>query len=201
MLAIAQQVIHQQFFGERLQRLGQLSEKHSEVFQDLLPRQRLAWRFGADSGAIDQIQTIALAEQVVQVQVFLPQAFAVHLADRAQGFRQHRRLLIGQHRQVIDLLPGITEAGGVFQKLEQQPTALAVLEPISQQQRCGQALRRQQAHAIQLPLKMPRRFGADQQFGQHRTTTPDTGPDISLSGQHAQQTQQLQIRRPGSIGQ
>ncbi|MNG28927.1 hypothetical protein D3C84_1142700 [compost metagenome] len=89
MLAVAQQVVHQQFFGERLQRLGQLGEKHPEIFQDLLPRERLAWRFAADTGAIDQIQSIALAQQVVQVQVFLPQTFAMHLTDRAQGLRQN----------------------------------------------------------------------------------------------------------------
>ena len=39
--------------------------------------------------------------------------------------------------QVPNLLPGITQAFGTIQKLEQQPAALTVLQAISQQQRRG----------------------------------------------------------------
>ena len=135
------------------------------------------------------------------MQVFLPQPLAMHLADRAQRFGQHGCLLIGQHRQVFDLFPGIPQAFGALKEIEQQPAALAFLQAIGQQQWRGQALIGEQAHAVQLTLKMPRGFAADQQFGQHRTAAPDTGTDITLPRQNPQQAQQLQIGGPGGIGQ
>ncbi|MNL24392.1 hypothetical protein D3C87_1458230 [compost metagenome] len=102
---------------------------------------------------------------------------------------------------MFNLLPRIAEAFSAFQKLEQQPATLAVLEAIGQQQRCGQALSSEQAHAVQLTLKMPRSLAAHQQFCQHRPATPDTRTDVTLPRQHPQQAEQLQIGRPGSIGQ
>jgi hypothetical protein len=48
---------------------------------------------------------------------------------------------------------------------------------------------------------MPRSFAADQQLGQHRPTAPDTCANVTLPGQNPQQTQQLQIRRAGSVRQ
>jgi len=48
---------------------------------------------------------------------------------------------------------------------------------------------------------MPRRFTANQQFGQHRPAAPDAGAHITLPWQHPQQAQQLQLRRPRGIGQ
>ncbi|MNG01181.1 hypothetical protein D3C84_841480 [compost metagenome] len=135
------------------------------------------------------------------MQVFLPQPFAVHLADRAQRLGQHRPLPIREHRQVLDLFPGIPQALGTFKEIEQQPAALAVLQAVGQQLRRGQTLSGEQAHTVQLTLEMPGRLGADQQLGQHRTATPDTGADITLARQHPQQAQQLQLGRAGGIGQ
>ena len=79
--AIAQQVVHQQLFNKWLKADGQLGEKHPEVFQHLLSRQRFTRLFDTNARAVDQVQLAALAQQVVQVQVFLPQALEVHLAD------------------------------------------------------------------------------------------------------------------------
>ena len=116
--AIAQQVVHQQFFGERFEIFRQLGEKHPEVFQHAVTRQWLASLFDANAGAINQVQLAVLAQQVVQVQVFLPQALGVHLRNRAQRFGEHRGLLIGQRRQVFDSLPGIGQAFGALDEFE-----------------------------------------------------------------------------------
>ncbi|MNV92413.1 hypothetical protein D3C71_1870110 [compost metagenome] len=98
MLAVGQQVMHQQLFDERLQALGQLGEQHAEVFQHTGARQLLAGRLGLDAGTVDQVQLAAVAQQVVQVQVFLPQAFAVHLRHGSEGLAEHHVLLVSQHR-------------------------------------------------------------------------------------------------------
>ncbi|MNE63382.1 hypothetical protein D3C80_1587280 [compost metagenome] len=100
-------------------------------------------------------------------------------------------MLIGQHRQVFHLLPGITEALGTFKELKQQPATLAVFQAVSQQQRRGQALGGEQSHTVQLALEMSRRLAAHQQLGQHRSAAPYTRTDITLSGQNPQQGQQL----------
>ncbi|MNL27410.1 hypothetical protein D3C87_1490010 [compost metagenome] len=189
MLAVAQQVIHQQLFGEGLQRLGQLGKKHPEVFQHFLARQRFASRLDTDARAIDQIQPAALAQQIVQMQVFLPQAFAVQLTNRAQCIGQDRRLLIRQQGQLLDLLPGLPQALGAFKVIKQQPAALAFFQAVGQQLRRGQALGGEQTHAIQFTLKMPCSLATNQQFGQYRPTAPDSGADITLPGQDPQQAQ------------
>ena len=102
---------------------------------------------------------------------------------------------------MLDLFPGIPQALGAFEEIEQQPAALAFLQAIGQQLRRGQALIGEQAHAVQFTLKMPRRLAADQQLGQHRTAAPDAGADITLPRQHPQQAQQLQLGGAGGIGQ
>ncbi|MNL00653.1 hypothetical protein D3C87_1210920 [compost metagenome] len=201
MLAVAQQVIHQQLFNEGFNRLRQLGEEHPEVFQDLLPGQRLARCLAADTCAIDQVQATALAQQIVQVQVFLPQALAMHLTDRTQRLGQHRALPIGQYGLLFNLLPGVAQAFGMLKEIKQQPATLAILQTISQQLRRGQPLSREQAHAVQLTLKMPCGLAANEQFGQHRPATPDAGTDITLPRQHPQQAQQLQLGGAGGVGQ
>jgi len=135
------------------------------------------------------------------VQVFLPQALGMHAGDRVQRFGEHSGLLIGQRRQAFDRLPGIGQAFGAVDKLKQQPAALAFLQTVGQQQRRGQALFGQQAHAVELTLKMPRRLAAHQQLGQHRATAPDTGAHIALARQHAQQAEQLQLTRACGVRQ
>ncbi|MOA41464.1 hypothetical protein D3C78_1634260 [compost metagenome] len=111
----------------------------------------------------------------------------MQLRDGTQGFGQYRRLVIGQQWQVLDLLPGVPQALGVFQQLEQQPAAFAFLQAIGQQQRRRQPLLRQQANALQLSLEMPGRLAAHQQLGQHRPATPDAGTDVALPWQYSQQ--------------
>ncbi|MNZ56149.1 hypothetical protein D3C78_740890 [compost metagenome] len=142
-----------------------------------------------------------MAQQVVQVQVVLPQALGVHLRHRRQGFAEHQVLFIGQRRQGFDFSPGIGQAHGVFEKLEQQPTALAFAQTIGQQQRRGQALGGQQPRTLQLTLKMPGSTAADQQFGQYRLAAPDPGANITLARQHPQQAEQLQLGTAGGVGQ
>jgi len=53
----------------------------------------------------------------------------MHLRNRTQRFGEHRLLLVSQRRQGFDGMPGIGQAVGAFQKLEQQPTALTFLQP------------------------------------------------------------------------
>ncbi|MNN46701.1 hypothetical protein D3C81_1610930 [compost metagenome] len=119
MLGVGQQIMHQQFFDERLQALGQLREENTKVLQHLRARQRFAEGFGFDPSTIDQVQLAAMAQQVVQVQVFLPQAFGMHLPDCRQRFSEHQLLLIGQRRQGFDCGPGIGQALRVFEEFEQ----------------------------------------------------------------------------------
>ena len=119
MFAVAQQIVHQQLFGKRFKAFGQLGEKHTEVFQHFGPGQWFACLFDADPCTIDQVQRAVVAQQVVQVQVLLPQAFEVHLADGRQRLSQHRLLLVCQHRQVLHRTPGFAEALRAVQKLKQ----------------------------------------------------------------------------------
>ena len=198
-LAIAEQIMHQQFFDKRLKVFRQLGEEHAQVFQHFLSGQRLACLFDANTRTVDQIQLAVLTQQVVQVQVFLPEPLEVHLPDRAQRLCQYVLLLICQDRQTLHRFPGHIQALGVFQKLEQQPAALAFLQTVGQQQGRGQPLLGQQTHAIELALKIARSFRAHHQLGQHRTPAPDTGADIALARQHAQQCQQLQPGGPGGV--
>ncbi|MNZ41717.1 hypothetical protein D3C78_592730 [compost metagenome] len=193
--------MHQQLFDEWLQALGQLSEEHPEVFQHTRARQLLARRFGLDAGAIDQVQLAAVAQQVVQVQIFLPEALGVHLRHCGQGFAQHQVLFVGQHRQVRHLVPGIGQAFGAVEELEQQPATLTFLEPVGKQLWRCQALFGQQLHTLQLTLKMARSIAAYQQLGQHRRTSPYTGTDIALARQYAQQAEQLQFGVASGVGQ
>ena len=181
--------MHQQFFDKRLQAFRQLGEEHAEIFQYFLSRQRLARLFDANPRTVDQIQFAVVTQQVVQVQVLLPEPLEVHLPDRTQGLCQNSLLLIGQYRQSLHGFPGHIEALGVFQKFEQQPAALAFLQTVGQQQRGGQALIGQQTHAIEFTLKIARGFRADHQLGQYRTPAPDTGADIALARQYTQQGQ------------
>ena len=125
----------------------------------------------------------------------------MHLGNRAQRFGEHGGLFVRQWRQVFDGEPSVGQALGPLDKFKQQPTALAVLQAIGQQQRCGQALLSQQAYTCKLTLKMPRRLAAHQQLGQHRATPPHGGAHIALPWQHPQQAQQLQLPRAGGIRQ
>ena len=193
--------MHQQLFDKRLQALGQLGKEHTEVFQHLLPRQRFTRLFDANARTVDQVQFGALTQQVVQVQIFLPQALEMHLANGCQRLAQYRHLLVRQYRQRRHRSPGIAQAVGTFKKLEQQPAALAFLQAIGQQLRGGQPLLCQQAHTIQLTLKVTRRLAAHHQFGQYGTPAPYPGADITLPRQYSQQGQQLQLRRTGGVGQ
>ena len=164
-----------------------------------MPGQRLARFLDTNARAIDQVKGGALTQQVVQVQVFLPDAFGVHLAHGGQGIAKHRLLLVGQRREIFHRFPNIPQALRLLQKLEQQPAALAFLQPVGQQQRRGQALFCQRLYAVALTLEMPRGFGADQQFRQHRAPAPDARADVALTGQDAQQAEQLQLGRTGRI--
>ncbi|MNI73597.1 hypothetical protein D3C73_1296170 [compost metagenome] len=89
----------------------------------------------------------------------------------------------------------------MLKEIKQQPATLAVFQAVGQQLRRGQALVGKSAHAVQFTLKMPCSLAADQQLGQHRPATPDTGTDITLPRQYPQQAQQLQIGGTGGIGQ
>ncbi len=76
MLAVGQQVMHQQLLQERIEERRQLGEEHPEVFQHFLSRQRLAGSFRTHAATVDEIQAAGVAQQVVQVQVVLPEAVA-----------------------------------------------------------------------------------------------------------------------------
>jgi len=110
-------------------------------------------------------------------------------------------LFVSQYRQRRNGIPGITQAVRALKKLEQQPATLTFLQAIGQQLRRGQALLSQQAHPVQLALKVARRLGTHHQLGQHGTPAPHPGADIALARQDSQQAQQLQLRRPGRVGQ
>ena len=166
-----------------------------------MPRQRFACLFDTDACTIDQIQLAVLTQQVVQVQVFLPQTLAVHLPDGSQSLGKYGHLFISQHRQRRDCIPGIAQALSALQVLEQQPAPLTFLQAIGQQLRRGQALFSQQTHPGQLALKVARSLVADHHLGQHGTPAPHPGTDITLARQYPQQGQQLQLRRPCCVGQ
>ncbi|MNJ51338.1 hypothetical protein D3C77_466390 [compost metagenome] len=85
-----------------------------------------------DSGTVDQVQLAALTQQVVQVQVFLPQSFGVHPSHSSQGFAEHQLLLVRERRQGFNRCPGIGQALRTFEELEQQPTAFALAQTIGQ---------------------------------------------------------------------
>ncbi|MNS70478.1 hypothetical protein D3C72_1038220 [compost metagenome] len=142
-----------------------------------------------------------MAQQVVQVQVFLPQAPGVHVRHCGERLAQHQVLLVGQYRQALHCRPGIGQAFGAVEEFEQQPAALAFLEAVGQQLGRGQALLGQQLHALQFALEMSCSVTTDQQLGQHRGTAPHAGAHIALARQHAQQAEQLQVGRAGGIGQ
>ncbi len=109
-----------------------------------------------------------MAQQVVQVQVFLPKALSVHVRDSRERFAQHQVLFVGQHRQAFHRRPGIGQALSAVEEFEEQPAALAFLEAVGQQLRCGQAMFGQQFHTLQFALEMPGGVAAHQQLGQHR---------------------------------
>ena len=97
--------------------------------------------------------------------------------------------------------PGVGQALGPFQKLEQQPATLTVLQAVGEQQRGSEALLGEQAHALEFALEMSRGVATHQQLGQHRPATPDGRAHITLAGQHPQQAQQLQLPRARCIRQ
>ncbi|MCY1173833.1 hypothetical protein D9M73_140110 [compost metagenome] len=125
----------------------------------------------------------------------------MHLTDCTQRLGQHRPLSIGQYGLLLNLLPGVAQAFGMLKEIKQQPATLAVFQAVGQQLRRGQALVGKSAHAVQFTLKMPCSLAANQQLGQHRPATPDTGTDITLPRQHPQQAQQLQLGGAGGVGQ
>ena len=133
------------------------------------------------------MQAAIVAQQVVQVQVGLPQAPGVQPADGVQGLAQHRLLGGGQQRLARHGAPGVPQALGAFQIVEQQPAALPSRETVSQQSRRSQALLGEQARAGQFALEMPLGLATDQQLGQHRAAAPTRQADIALPRQHPQQ--------------
>ncbi|MCY1352059.1 hypothetical protein D9M69_383420 [compost metagenome] len=192
MLAIDQQVLHQQFFQEGVQLRRQLGEENPQVGHDLVARQRASGRFGADAATVDYLQLAAVAEQVVQVQVFLGEAHQMQACDGAKGLAQHFLLAVGQRCIRFDLAPGIPEAFRRFQVLEQQPAAQPRLIALAQQRRGIDALPIQGARAGKLALEVPLGLAADQQLGQHLTPLPQGHADVALPGQHPQQALQLE---------
>ncbi|CRQ76465.1 hypothetical protein PAERUG_E16_London_17_VIM_2_04_14_02402 [Pseudomonas aeruginosa] len=201
MLAVGQQVMHQQLLQERIEERRQLGEEHPEVFQHFLSRQRLAGSFRTHAATVDEIQAAGVAQQVVQVQVVLPEALCMQLANGCQGFAEHRLLGIAQRRLGLHRTPGVTEALRRVEVVEQQPAALALLQPVGQQRRGGQPLGREQTRPFQFALEMPCGLAAHQQLGQHLAPTPFAGTDVALPGQHPQQTVQAQFGSASAIRQ
>ena len=98
--------------------------------------------------------------------------------------------------------PGVTEALRRVEVVEQQPAALAPLQPVGQQRRGGgQPLGREQTRPFQFALEMPCGLAAHQQLGQHLAPTPFAGTDVALPGQHPQQTVQAQFGSASAIRQ
>ena len=193
MLAIDQQVMHQQFFDKGRQLNRQLGEEHPEVFQHALARQRLPGALNLHATAVNNVELAVMLQQVVQVQIGLPQTLTVHLRNTGQRAGQHSLLLSTQQGLVFHGTPGIPQTLGALQVFEQQPAALTVTQAVDQQLRRIQALLRELAGTVQFSLKMPRRLVADQQLGQHRTPLPLSQRHIALARQYAQQLLQLQI--------
>ncbi|MCY1290287.1 hypothetical protein D9M70_394250 [compost metagenome] len=192
MLAIDQQVVHQQLFEGGIQLRRQLGEEHTEVGQRLVPRQRRTGAFGANAAAIDHMQLVAMAQQVVQVQVFLGEAGQMQPADRRQGLAQNGLLAIGQRYVALHLAPGIPEAFSGLQVLEQQPAALPCQIAFRQQRRGVEPLVVERLDAGQLALEMPPGVAPYQQLGQHLAPLPEGHAHIALARQDPQQAQQLQ---------
>ncbi len=59
----------------------------------------------------------------------------MQLANGCQGFAEHRLLGIAQRRLGLHRTPGVTEALRRVEVVEQQPAALALLQPVGQQRR------------------------------------------------------------------
>ncbi|MNF62296.1 hypothetical protein D3C84_439730 [compost metagenome] len=191
-LAVDQQVMHQQLFEERVQLGRQLGEEYAEVGHDPVPRQWRAGTFGADTAAIDHMQFAAMAQQVVQVQVFLGETGQVQPADHRQSLAQHGLLAIGQGRVALHPAPGLPEAFGGLQVLEQQPAALPRQRSFSQQRRGVQPLPVERADTGQLALEVAFGLAAHQQLGQHLAPLPQCHADVALPRQHPQQAVQFQ---------
>lgn len=125
----------------------------------------------------------------------------MQLANGCQGFAEHRLLGIAQRRLGLHRTPGVTEALRRVEVVEQQPAALALLQPVGQQRRGGQPLGREQTRPFQFALEMPCGLAAHQQLGQHLAPTPFAGTDVALPGQHPQQTVQAQFGSASAIRQ
>jgi len=65
MLAVDQDVVHQQFFDVRLQTSRQLREEHAEVSQYLIACQRLARSLRLNAAAIDDEEMAIMSQQIV----------------------------------------------------------------------------------------------------------------------------------------
>ncbi|MNC28761.1 hypothetical protein D3C75_769830 [compost metagenome] len=183
----------QQLVDERRQLGRQLGEEHAEILQDLRAGQRLAGQLRANAAAVDQVQLAVATQQIVQVQVVLPQAARVQAADGAQRLAQYRLLRSGQQRLLGYGLPDVAEADRLINKLEQQPATLAHRQAFGQQRGGIETLLAEQTCAFQLAGVMALGPGADQQLGQHAAALPLGLADVALAGQHAQQAEQAQL--------
>ncbi|MNZ51537.1 hypothetical protein D3C78_693530 [compost metagenome] len=193
MRGIDRPVAVQQLAQEGLQFGRQLGEEHAEVLQRPPLPQRPAGVFRLHAAAVDQVQALTLAQQVVQVQVGLPQAARVHPRDGAERGGEYRTLRFAEQRLRRRRTPGVPQALGAVEKFEQQPAALARREAFTQQRRRAQPLLGQQARARAFAGEVALGLGAHQQLGQHRTPLPFGATNIALPRQHAQQAVQAQL--------
>ncbi len=191
-LAVGQQVMHQQLFQVRRKGGGQLGEEHPEIGQHLLAGQGFALADGTHAAAIDQLELPVMPEDIVQVQVLLHQAASMQVGDQLQGFTHYALLAVGEQRLAFDQAPLVPQAAGALEELEQQPAALSGGQPAFQQGRRRQALARHQLGALALALEVAGCLAPHQQLGQHATTSPHRRAGIALARQHTQQGLQLQ---------
>src|SRR5690606_35530119 len=132
MLAIGQQVVHQQLFNEGLQLGRQLSEENPQILQHSLTGQWPTWSLTSDPAAIDNEQLAICAQQIIQMQIVLPQATCVHPGNQLKCVAQHVSLGIGKHCLASDRAPGIPQAFSAIEPIEQQPSTFTVLKAVVQ---------------------------------------------------------------------
>ena len=192
-LGIDQQVVDQQFFQLGIQGGRQLGEEHRQIL--LHPRlgQRLADTLGLDVRRIYDQGGAVLDQQVVQVQIGLPEALGMQPRQGGEGgakqfVLRRRQGWLGGH-----LLPELLDAGRRLDKVEQQPGALPACLAAVQQRGSRRRGGRQQATALALAGELPARALADQQLGQHPPALPAGFADIALTGQHPEQRQHFQF--------
>src|SRR5690554_1245893 len=164
----------------------QLGKEQPEIVQPCRVRKRPTGIGHLDGIAINDIQLVALLQEVAQMQISLLQPLPVHAADKSESTAQYglgsgaARVLIGQ------LVPQLLQAARIRQILGQQIATTAGQLAAGQQGRRAQGCPLQRLDADTFPLPVPLRPGGNEQFGQHRLSVQLAMADQPLARQHPQ---------------